>query len=111
RDTGRRGYSNIFQSACRSLRGLGARYIEFIIRADELRKIETALRAQFLPCAYFPALQLGADGARYDYVVFSRSFEILDFRNVRLEGVNHDYLMQYFDSWKEISLDPVLLQR
>jgi ribosomal protein S18 acetylase RimI-like enzyme len=110
RDAESIGYGPIFATACRELKKSGARYIEFIIRADEAAKIEHALSAQFVPCAYFPAMQLSAAGDRYDYVVFSRSYEILDFRNLRLEGVNRQYLIQYFNKWKELSLDPILLQ-
>jgi hypothetical protein len=109
RDVDGLGYSNILDAACRTLKGLGARYIEFIIRADETAKIETAIQAQFVPCAYFPAMQLAASGTRFDYAVFSRSFEILDFHNLKLEGRNCQYLIQYYNNWKEISLDPILL--
>lgn len=108
RDVNQVGYVNILSQACKSLRELGARYIEFIMRADETDKIETAINSHFLPCAYFPAMKLEHDG-RHDYVVFSRSFEVLNFRNLKLEGVNRQYLRQYYESWKENSLDPVLL--
>lgn len=103
------GYVDILANACRILRRKGARYIEFIMRADETNNIETAIQSQFLPCAYFPALQL-SEGMRFDYVIFSRSFEILNFANLKLEGVNRQYLVQYYKSWKEISLDPIQLQ-
>lgn len=110
RDVESVGYSTILASACKALHKLGARYIEFIMRADERQKIETALASQFIPCGYFPAMQLSAQGYRFDYVVFSRSYEILDFSNVRLAGVNSQYLIQYYENWKELSLDPILLR-
>jgi hypothetical protein len=109
RDVHEIGYATIFANCCRELRNLGARYIEFIIRADEIQKVEVSLRARFVPSAYFPALQLSAAGHRFDYVVFSRSFEILDFQDLELEGVNRQYLREYFKTWKEISLDRSLL--
>lgn len=108
RDVNQVGYGPIFRSACKVLRRMGARYIEFIMRADETRKIEIALESEFIPCAYFPAMQLSAAGYRFDYVIFSRSFEILDFRDLKLDGVNRRFLAQYFSMWKESSLDPIL---
>ena len=38
---------------------------------------------------------------RYDFVIFSRSYEILNFRNIRLEGINREYLNQYLQLWKK----------
>jgi hypothetical protein len=98
------GYHAILTHACEKLRSYGARYIEFIIRADEAEKIQTALDCQFIPCGYFPAMQLH-QGVRFDYVTFSRSFEIFDFTKLALEGVNREFLVQYFDIWKTVSLD------
>lgn len=109
RDSERLGYAGILQRACRLLHDiLATRYIEFIVRADETERISNALDAGFIPCAYFPAMQLSND-RRYDFVAFSRSFEVLDFHNIQLEGINHEYLMQYFEAWKDIALGPILL--
>lgn len=90
------------------LRSVGVRYIEIITRADELGHIDNLLKAKFIPCAYFPAFQLIGD-TRYDFVVFSRSFEIFDFSNIQLEGIYMEYLKQYFEHWKEVSLNPKLI--
>ncbi|MDM5177845.1 hypothetical protein PO883_11645 [Massilia sp. DJPM01] len=99
------GFADIVEKASVILQDLGVRYIEFIIRADESEKIEIAMQAGFIPCAYFPAMHLiGAQ--RYDFVIFSRSYEILNFRNIRLEGINHEYLNQYLQLWKKNSLEP-----
>jgi hypothetical protein len=103
------GYATVLARAVKILKDkLSARYVEFIIRAHELAKIEVALDLYFIPSAYFPAFK-PSGGQRYDYVVFSRSFEMLDFRNIELEGVNQQYLLLYFRNWKELSLNRLLL--
>jgi RimJ/RimL family protein N-acetyltransferase len=100
------GIYRILSTATEVLHDLGARYMECIIRADEVEKTEMALQAEFIPCAYFPSMH-GSGKLRHDFVVFSRSFEILNFRNLKLEGVNRQYLLQYFNTWKEISLSAI----
>lgn len=102
-------YSELFLIANRLLRNAGARYIEVIVRADRPKILESILKAKFIPCGFFPAFQLLGD-KRYDFVVFSRSFEIFDFQNVKLKGMNQVYLEEYFKAWKRMSLNPKLLQ-
>jgi RimJ/RimL family protein N-acetyltransferase len=102
-------FSELFLSANRLLRDAGARYIEVIVRADRPKILESILRAKFIPCGFFPAFQLIGD-KRYDFLVFSRSFEIFDFQNVKLKGTNQVYLEEYFKAWKRMSLNPKLLQ-
>lgn len=85
------------------LRDRGVRYIELIVRANRLNIITKFLKAKYLPCGYFPAFQKLGD-LRYDYVVFSRSFEILDFNNIELEGHNKEYLEEYIKAWEETFL-------
>jgi hypothetical protein len=94
------------------LRSMNVRYIETIVRADKTNEIENVLKAKFIPCAYFPAFQLTTSDkgeVRHDFVVFSRSFEIFDFSNIQLEGIYKEFLILYFEMWKEISLNPKLI--
>lgn len=105
RDLENIGYQILLNQACHLLWKMGVRYIEFIMRADETDKIQTALDAQFIPSGYFPALQVLND-RRYDFVTFSKSFEILDFSNVQLDGVNRDLLELYIQNWKKRAMDP-----
>tara|TARA_B100001971_G_C18267604_1_gene595176 strand:+ start:800 stop:1930 length:1131 start_codon:yes stop_codon:yes gene_type:complete len=86
------------------LRDKGVRYIEILVRANRLNIIEKFLRAKFIPSGYFPAFQLEGD-KRYDYVVFSKSFEILDFSNIKPKGLNKLYLKEYTRLWEEIYLN------
>jgi RimJ/RimL family protein N-acetyltransferase len=102
-------FSQLFLQANRLLRDAGARYIEVIVRADRPKILESILRSKFIPCGFFPAFQKIGD-KRYDFLVFSRSFEIFDFQNVKLKGMNAVYLEQYFEIWKRMSLYPKLLK-
>ena len=101
-------FSELFLNANRLLRDSGARYIEVIVRADKPKILESILRGKFIPCGFFPSFQL-IDGMRHDFVVFSRSFEVFDFQNVKLKGLNQIYLEEYFKAWKKMALNPKLL--
>jgi len=102
-------FSELFLRSNKLLRDTGARYIEVIVRADRPKILESILKAKFIPCAFFPAFQLIGE-KRHDFLVFSRSFEIFDFQNVKLKGMNQIYLEEYFKAWKRMSLNPKLLQ-
>lgn len=102
-------FTQLFLNSNRLLRDAGARYIEVIVRADRPKILESILKAKFIPCGFFPAFQL-IGNKRYDFLVFSRSFEIFDFQNVKLKGMNQVYLEEYFKAWKRMSLNPKLLQ-
>ena len=102
-------FSELFLKSNKLLRDTGARYIEVIVRADRPKILQSMIKAKFIPCAFFPAFQL-IDNKRYDFVVFSRSFETLDFQNVKLKGMNQVYLEEYYKTWKKISLNPKLLE-
>jgi RimJ/RimL family protein N-acetyltransferase len=101
-------FTELFLRSNRLLRDSGARYIEAIVRADRPKILESILKAKFIPCGFFPAFQLVGE-KRFDFVVFSRSFEIFDFQNVKLKGINQVYLEQYFKAWKRMSLNPKLI--
>lgn len=101
-------FTTLFTMANKLLQNSGARYIEIIARADRPKIIESILRAKFIPCAFFPAFQQIKE-KRHDFVVFSRSFELFDFQNVKLKGVNQVYLEEYLKNWKKMSLNPKLL--
>lgn len=102
-------FSELFIKANKLLRDHGARYIEIIARADKPKILDSMLKAKFIPCGIFPAFEL-INGKRYDFVILSRSFEIFDFQNVRLKGINQVYLEEYFKTWKKMSLNPKLLK-
>lgn len=101
-------FTELFLNANRLLRDAGARYIEVIVRADRPKILDSIMNAKFIPCGFFPAFQKIGD-KRYDFVVFSRSFEVFDFQNVKLKGINQVYLEEYFKAWKHMALNPKLL--
>jgi cyclopropane fatty-acyl-phospholipid synthase-like methyltransferase len=106
---GHLNFAELFLSANRLLRNAGARYIEVIIRADRPKILESIMKAKFIPCGFFPAFQL-VNNQRYDFLVLSRSFEVFDFQNVKLKGLNQVYLEEYFKAWKTMALNPKLLE-
>lgn len=106
---GHLNFTELFLKANRLLRDSGARYIEAIVRADKPKIVESIMRAKFIPCGFFPAFQL-INGKRYDFLVLSRSFEIFDFQNVKLKGLNQVYLEEYYKAWKSMALNPKLLE-
>lgn len=93
-------FTDLFLTVSNILRDRGIRYIEIIIRANRLNIIDKICHAKFVPCGYVPAFQFEND-KRYDYVVFSRSYEILDFNNLELTGANERYLGNYIKLWEE----------
>lgn len=101
-------YTDLISASTLLLRDNGARYIEMIVRADKPKILESVMRAKMIPSAFFPALQL-KEGQRWDFIVFSRSFEIFDFQNIKLKGLNQRYLEEYFKAWKRIHLTPQML--
>ena len=80
----------------------GMRYIELLVNAfrPDLQRI--ALDARFLPCAYFPAMRMTVTGGREDYIVFSRSFESLDFMEMNLVSTNRKFLDAFMKCWYEM---------
>lgn len=101
-------HSLVYHEVCSLLRARGVRYLETLVRADKVLTLNETLKAGFIPCAYFPAFQL-YKGYRLDFVILSRTFEMLDLSHVELEGTNRRYLQQYYESWKALCLDPILL--
>ncbi|MBA2406132.1 MAG: GNAT family N-acetyltransferase [Bdellovibrionales bacterium] len=102
-------FTELFLTSNRLLRDAGARYIEVIIRADRPKIIESVIKSKFIPCGFFPAFQM-VNNQRHDFLVLSRSFEVFDFQNVKLKGLNQVYLEEYFKAWKTMALNPKLLE-
>lgn len=107
--TGNLNFTELFLRTNKLLRDAGARYIEAIVRADRPKILESIMKAKFIPCGYFPAFQM-VNNKRYDFLVLSRSFEVFDFQNVKLKGLNQVYLEEYFKAWKTMALNPKLLE-
>lgn len=94
-------------AAC--LEGMGVRYLEVLVEADDAARLQQVLCARFLPSAYFPAMRWDSAGTRArDYVVLSRSLTILDFKGLVLQPAYTDYLKEYFRLWREQHIGKVL---
>lgn len=87
---------------CEAASMVGMRYIEMLVSAFRPEIQRVALDARFLPCAYFPGMRMAPDGQREDYLVFSRSFESLDFMDMHLVATNRKFLDAFMKCWYEM---------
>ncbi len=87
---------------CEEASKSGMRYIEMLVSAFKPQMQRLALDAKFLPCAYFPAMKMNSEGLREDFLVFSRSFESLDFMDMNLVDTNRRYLDAFMKCWYEM---------
>lgn len=90
---------NTLMRFCEAASTSGMRYIEMLVSAFRPEMQRLALDARFLPCAYFPAMRMNDDGQREDYLVFSRSFESLDFMDMNLVDANRKFLDAFMKCW------------
>ena len=79
----------------------GVRYLELLTDAYHPRVLKQVMDARFLPSAYYPAMRWKRGKGR-DYIVFSKSFVVLDFKNIDAGGLFGDYLKEYFNLWKSL---------
>ena len=56
--------------------------------------------ARYIPSGYFPCVKKSGN-KRCDCIVFSRTFEVLDFRNVKLISLYKNFLREYLALWRE----------
>ncbi len=87
---------------CEEAARSGMRYIEMLVNAFRPEMQRMALDAKFLPCAYFPSMKMCEDGLREDFLVFSRSFEKLDFMDMHLIDTNRRFLDAFMKCWYDL---------
>ncbi len=98
--TNESSFAVVLESIAHSVRELDMAYIEVIIDAYSPSLQRDALDARFIPSAYFPcAKKVG--NKRYDCVIFSRTFDVLDFRNVKIISLYKNFLKEYLKLWRE----------
>lgn len=102
-------YSNIdlrqaLMWLCEEASKSGIRYLEMLVSAFYTDRQRMALDAQFLPCAYFPAMRMNIKGEREDFFVFSRSFEKLDFMDLHLVDNNRLFLDTFMKCWYNLKV-------
>ncbi|MBI5629956.1 MAG: GNAT family N-acetyltransferase [Elusimicrobia bacterium] len=82
----------------------GVRYLELLADAYHPGIIQKVMEARFLPSAYYPAMRW-KHGKGRDYIVFSKTFTILDFKHIAARGLFSEYLREYFRLWKSLYID------
>jgi RimJ/RimL family protein N-acetyltransferase len=92
--------SVILESVAKKMRDLDMAYLEILFDAYTPELQRAAIDARFIPSGYFVAGKYD-NGARYDCIVFSRTFDVLDFRNVKLSSIYREFLKEYLNLWRE----------
>ena len=93
-------FAVVLESVARKVSEMDMAYLEVIIDAYTPALQRDALDARFIPSAYFPcAKRMGS--RRHDCVVFSRTFDVLDFRNVKIISLYKNFLREYLKLWRE----------
>ena len=97
--TDREDIAGLLKQACTQAASLGLKYIELLVSAFDPVKQRQAFDAHFVPCAYFPAAKPSIHGERMDYLIFSRSYESLDFTSINLSGDGLRFLEAFMKCW------------
>jgi RimJ/RimL family protein N-acetyltransferase len=92
--------SVILESVAKKMRDLDMAYLEILFDAYTPQLQRAAIDARFIPSGYFVAGKY-ENGVRYDCIVFSRTFDVLDFRNVKLSSIYREFLKEYLKLWRE----------
>jgi RimJ/RimL family protein N-acetyltransferase len=98
--TNEKSFAVVLESIAQKVNQMDMAYVEVIIDAYSPEIQRDALDARFIPTAYFPCGKRMED-KRYDTVVFSRTFDILDFRNVKIISLYKNFLNEYLKLWRE----------
>lgn len=98
--------AHLLNSIVLFLEEAGVRYLELLTDAYHPKVISQIMNARFIPSAYYPGMRWRHDKGR-DYIVFSKSFVVLDFKNIATRGLFSDYLREYFQIWKAMYIDGV----
>lgn len=89
----------VLESVAQKLSDMNMSYVEVILDAYTPHLQREAMDARYIPSAYFPCIKKSGS-KRYDCIVFSRTFEVLDFRNVRLISLYKNFLQEYLKLWQ-----------
>jgi RimJ/RimL family protein N-acetyltransferase len=98
--TDQKSFAVVLESVAQKVSQMNMAYVEVIIDAYSPHIQRDALDARFIPSAYFPCAKRMGD-RRYDCIVFSRTFDILDFRNVKIISLYKNFLREYLKLWRE----------
>jgi len=92
--------SVVLESVSKKMRDLDMAYLEILFDAYTPELQRAAIDARFIPSGYFVAGKYD-NGTRYDCIIFSRTFDVLDFRNVKLSSIYKEFLKEYLKLWRE----------
>lgn len=96
----------VLESIAAKMKELDMAYLEIVFDAYSPELHRAAVDARFIPTGYFPAAKLSGN-EREDCIIFSRTFEILDFRDVKLTSYYLNFLREYLKLWKKNYIDIV----
>jgi len=94
----------VLESIAQKLNEMNMSYVEVILDAYTPELQREAMDARYIPSAYFPCVKKSGN-RRYDCIVFSRTFEVLDFRNVKLLSLYKNFLREYLALWREYYIE------
>lgn len=83
------------------LESMGIKYLEILAKAYQLDSQRQLFKANFLPCAYFPAAKRKLSGIREDYVVFCRCFVSLNFQGLHFTPETKPYAKAFYEIYSE----------
>ena len=95
-----KSFTVVLESLARKVSEMDMAYIEIIIDAYSPALQREAMDARFIPSAYFPCVKK-VGNKRYDCIAFSRTFDVLDFRNVKIISLYKNFLREYLKLWRE----------
>ncbi len=104
--TNEKSFAVVLESVARKVSDMNMAYVEVVIEAYSPELQREALDARYIPSAYFPCAKRMGE-ARYDCVVFSRTFDMLDFRNVKIISLYKNFLNEYLKLWRENYIESV----
>ncbi|MEF3280879.1 MAG: hypothetical protein K6357_07960 [Elusimicrobiota bacterium] len=96
----------VLESVAKKMQEMDMAYIEILFDAYVPELHRAAIDARFIPSGYFPAAKLNGS-IRQDCIIFSRTFDILDFRNVKLAPIYKSFLKEYIRMWRESYIEMV----
>ncbi|MEA3306845.1 MAG: hypothetical protein U9Q34_03570 [Elusimicrobiota bacterium] len=91
----------ILESVSRVLNNMNMAYVEVVLDAYEPELHYRAMLARFIPSGYFPAAKK-VGSSRHDCIIFSRTFEALDFSNVKVTSLYKIFLQEYVKLWEKM---------
>ncbi|MFP4499213.1 MAG: hypothetical protein ACLFQV_13465 [Vulcanimicrobiota bacterium] len=87
--------TSILNSIAEEAEDMGIKYLELLVSAYDYETQKKAYEADFIPCAYFPAVEMEED-KRLDFVAMCRNFVPLNFKEMKLTDDTRAYIRSYF---------------